>query len=61
MDTSVNKSVYKARTLGAKQYSSYKEGVLSSEVKVFMKLLNATSCHCMKIQTLLSYPKHRKK
>ena len=28
MDTSANKSVYKARTLKAEQYSSYKNGVL---------------------------------
>ena len=39
MDTSVNKSVYEARTVGAGQHSSYKEGdfVLGSKK---MKLLN---------------------
>ena len=34
---------------------------LFSEAKLFVKLSNATSCHCLKIQILLSNPKHRKK
>ena len=42
-------------------YSSYKREVLFSEAKAFMKLFKAISYPSMKIQTLLSYPKHRKK
>ena len=32
-----------------------KREFLFSEAKLFMKLLNVTSCHCIKTQTLLSY------
>ena len=61
MNTSANKSFYKARTLEAEQYSSYKERIFVLGSKSIMKILNATSCYCIKIQTKLSYLKHRKK
>ena len=37
-----------------------KREFLFSEAKLFVKLLNATSFQCIKRQTPLSYPKHKK-
>ena len=47
--------------LGENSIFHTKREFLFSEAKIFMKLLNATSCHCIKIQTLLSYLKQTKK
>ena len=62
MDTSSNKSVYEARTLGAEQYSSYKEGGFVLGIKSIYETIKRNKLSLYKnLQTLLSYPKHRKK
>ena len=61
MDTSANKSVYEARTLGAEQYSSYKEGVFVLGIKSIYETIKRNKLSLYKNTNTVVISKTQKK
>ena len=61
MDTSANKSVYEARTLGAEQYSSCKEGVFVLGSKIICETIKRNKFSVYKTTNTLVISKTQKK
>ena len=61
MDTSANKSVYEARTLGAEQYSSYKEGVFVLGIKSIYETIKRNKLSLYKNTNTVAISKTQKK
>ena len=61
MDTSANKSVYEARTLGAERYSSYKEGVFVLRNKSIYETIKRNKLSLYKNTNTVAISKTQKK